>query len=198
MASGSAIESQQKKSAFDGNGWYQYAQKIPSPNYNIRPDRSDISLIVIHSICLPPLAGAQQYGSNLYVEQFFCNKLESSTHPYFAEIKNLEVSAHFYIKRNGDLIQFVATEHRAWHAGISVFEGRENCNDFSIGIELEGMDTDSFTNEQYQSLVTLSQHLIATYPKLNKKKITGHSDIAPGRKTDPGTGFDWPRFLEQL
>jgi AmpD protein len=171
------------------DGWLAAAARCCSPNCNQRPDASDISLLVIHNISLPP----GEYGTGC-VQQFFCNALDCDTHPYFEEIRNLEVSSHLLIERNGKLTQFVAFDERAWHAGVSEFCGRENCNDFSIGIELEGCDTEAYTDAQYKSLVAVTGELMRIYPAITRDRITGHSDIAPGRKTDPGPAFDWDRY----
>lgn len=149
----------------------------------------DISLIVIHNISLPP--GEFDNGC---VEQFFCNQLDHRSHPYFGEIEGMKVSAHFLIDRQGQVIQFVPLHKRAWHAGVSSFKGRDACNDFSIGIELEGTDTEPYTCRQYRSLIALTRTLMQTYPQITAERIVGHSDIAPGRKTDPGLAFDWNKF----
>ena len=166
---------------------------LNSPNFNKRPEKSDISLIVIHSISLPP----EVYGNN-YVEDFFMNKLNISDHDYFNEIKDIRVSSHIYIKRTGEMIQFVPLNMRAWHAGESCYKGIDDCNNYSIGIELEGTDNDHFSNQQYQSLIQISKLIIKNYPKINKNTIVGHSDISPGRKTDPGNKFEWRRYLDAL
>lgn len=166
---------------------------VPSPNHGERPDTEDISLMVFHSISLPP----GEYRGDA-VERFFMNELPADEHPYFEEIAELTVSAHLFIRRTGEIIQFVPFNRRAWHAGRSIYQGRENCNDFSIGIELEGTDTDVFEHAQYQALVDVVNTLVEYYPKLSAEHITGHSDIAPGRKTDPGTGFDWQVFRKML
>jgi AmpD protein len=159
--------------------------QCPSPNKDTRPEPMSIDLVVIHSISLPP----GQYGSGA-IEQFFQNKLDKTQHPYFEEIHRLKVSSHILIKRSGEIVQFVPFNERAWHAGQSNYQGRECCNDFSIGIELEGSDTDPFEEAQYQQLTQLISTLQLCYPAISDN-VTGHSDIAPGRKTDPGTGFDW-------
>ena len=164
---------------------------LKSPNFNNRPAEENISLIVIHSISLPP----KQYGGS-YVEEFFLNNLNISDHESFKEIQDLKVSSHLYIKRDGEIIQFVPFNKRAWHAGDSVFKGVPNCNDFSIGIELEGTDNDIFSEEQYNSLVLATKEIIKKYPLISKYNITGHSDIAPSRKTDPGNKFDWEKYLK--
>lgn len=155
---------------------------IPSPNHDARPE-PEISLIVIHNISLPP----KQYGGNGIVE-LFTNQLNPDEHPYYREIHTLRVSSHFLIRRDGKLIQFVACLQRAWHAGQSAWQGRERCNDFSVGIELEGCDDEGFTPAQYKTLNRLIAGLRANYPI---RGVVGHSDIAPGRKTDPGPFFDW-------
>ena len=166
---------------------------IRSPNFNERSQNSSIKLIVIHAISLPP----KEYGGD-YVENFFLNKLKISDHEYFKEIKDLKVSSHLYIKRDGEIIQFVPFDKRAWHAGESSFNGEFDCNDFSIGIELEGSDCDNFTSHQYQVLIDVTKLLINEYPDVKKNSIKGHSDIAPGRKTDPGDGFEWTRYLSKI
>ena len=166
---------------------------IRSPNFNERSQNSSIKLIVIHAISLPP----KEYGGD-YVENFFLNKLKISDHEYFKEIKDLKVSSHLYIKRDGEIIQFVPFDKRAWHAGESSFNGEFDCNDFSIGIELEGSDCDNFTDHQYQVLIDVTKLLMNEYPDVKKNSIKGHSDIAPGRKTDPGDGFEWTRYLSKI
>ena len=166
---------------------------IPSPNFDDRPDRSDVSVLVIHAISLPP-----DCYHNHYVEDLFTNCLDPGVHPYFEKIAGLALSAHFYIKRKGQLIQFVPTHHRAWHAGESAFRGRPRVNNFSIGIELEGSAHDEFESAQYLNLARLTSCLLSAYPKITLDNITGHSDITPGRKTDPGPRFDWSRYRELL
>lgn len=161
------------------------AQQILSPNHDVRPADTTISMVVIHNISLPP----QQYGSNSVIE-LFTNQLDPEAHPYYREIYQLKVSSHFFIRRDGSLLQFVPCSLRAWHAGVSSWEGRERCNDYSIGIELEGSDFEPFEDAQYVTLNTLLDTLKQAYPIQN---IVGHSDIAPGRKTDPGPYFDWQR-----
>ena len=160
-------------------------KQVPSPNINQRPD-GGISLIVIHNISLPP-----NEFDNDYIEQFFTNQLDFTAQPYFQTLVGTEVSAHLLIKRNGKIIQFVPFDKRAWHAGQSNFAGRENCNDFSIGIELEGSDNLAYEAVQYQVLKTTAEKLKSHYPITD---IVGHSDIAPGRKTDPGDAFDWSKI----
>ena len=166
---------------------------IKSPNFNERSENYSIKLLVIHAISLPP----KEYGGD-YVEKFFLNKLKISDHEYFKEIKDLKVSSHLYIKRDGEIIQFVPFNKRAWHAGESSFNGEFDCNDFSIGIELEGSDCDKFTDHQYQVLIDVTKQLMKKYPDIKKNSIKGHSDIAPGRKTDPGDKFEWTRYLSKI
>lgn len=167
------------------SGWCAGIAHCPSPNFNPRP-LGEVSLLVIHNISLPP----GQFGTGK-VQALFQNRLDADEHPYFAGIANLQVSAHFLIERNGAVTQFVSCNDRAWHAGQSRFAGRENCNDFSLGIELEGTDDLPFTAAQYEVLVELIRQLQAVYPAISLERICGHSDIAPGRKTDPGPAFDW-------
>ncbi len=175
------------------NGWLNDAVACPSPNFNARPAGANISLLVIHNISLPP----GQFGGG-HIERFFQNQLDASLHPYFKTIESLEVSAHLLIDREGELRQFVSFEDRAWHAGRSHFEGCDECNDFSIGIELEGDDNTPYTDAQYQRLAVVTEALKAAYPAINNERICGHSDIAPERKTDPGPAFDWPRYKGAL
>ncbi|WP_020207951.1 1,6-anhydro-N-acetylmuramyl-L-alanine amidase AmpD [Gilvimarinus chinensis] len=174
-------------------GWFLGVEHCLSPNYGERPDGVDISLLVIHNISLPP--GEYENGC---IQRFFTNKLDADAHPYFAEIAHLQVSAHALITRSGELIQFVDLNKRAWHAGRSCFAGVEECNDYSIGIELEGTDCDPYTDAQYRTLSQVTQAIMHHYPSITLDRITGHSDIAPGRKTDPGESFDWTRFLQAL
>ncbi|MEK9654162.1 MAG: 1,6-anhydro-N-acetylmuramyl-L-alanine amidase AmpD [Halieaceae bacterium] len=170
------------------SGWLDAARRVESPNYNERPAGIRPKLIVVHGISLPPGC----YGGG-EIESFFCNALNAEDHPYFAEISGLQVSAHFLIYRTGELVQFVDTESRAWHAGVSEWRGRENCNDFSIGIELEGCDDEPYADFQYSVLNQLIQALQNQYPLIQRDAIVGHCEIAPGRKTDPGPAFDWSR-----
>jgi N-acetyl-anhydromuramoyl-L-alanine amidase len=163
-----------------------------SPNQDDRPDPADISGIVIHNISLPP----GEFGGG-WVDDLFLNKLDPNAHPYFAEISHLRVSTHILIRRNGELIQYVPFDKRAWHAGLSSWDARERCNDFTIGIELEGCDDNNFEQVQYQQLSELIVTLCDSYPLLTTDKIKGHSDISPGRKTDPGPFFDWD-YLHSL
>jgi AmpD protein len=169
------------------------ADYVPSPNMDDRPEGTDINLLVVHSISLPP----GEYGGNR-IEQLFTNSLPAHEHPYFRQIHQLEVSAHALIKRDGSIIQFVPFDKRAWHAGESCYQGNQRCNDFSIGIELEGTDTDAFEISQYRALVELVKALCQLYPSITAERIAGHSDIAPGRKTDPGSGFDWKKLSTLL
>ena len=173
-------------------GWFDGINHCPSPNFNERP-QGEVSLLVSHNISLPP----GQFGTGK-VQAFFCNRLDSQEHPYFREIAGLQVSAHFLLERSGDVIQFVSCLNRAWHAGISCFAGRENCNDFSLGIELEGTDDQPYSDLQYAALGKLVSLLQLYYPQITRQRICGHSDIAPGRKTDPGPAFDWPRLFALL
>jgi len=174
-------------------GWLQQAEIVPSPNCEPRPAACEPELLVIHNISLPP----GHYGGDC-IERFFTNCLDWEEHPFFDEIRGVQVSAHLLIKRGGDLLQFVNFCDRAWHAGLSCYQGRDNCNDFSIGIELEGADDDPYTDQQYLALVAVSELLIEHYPGLRANGIVGHSDIAPGRKTDPGPAFDWGRYRSAL
>jgi AmpD protein len=170
--------------------WLTGVTQIPSPNFDERTNPLDISLLVIHCISLPP----GEFGHD-YIDQLFCNQLNPETHPYFKGIYQLTVSAHLLIKRSGEIVQYVGFDKRAWHAGQSSYEGRERCNDFSIGIELEGIESIAYTAEQYAQLAVVTQLLLKTYPELSLQRITGHCDIAPGRKTDPGAAFEWQRFF---
>jgi len=170
-------------------GLLNCAIQIESPNYDLRTDETDISLIVIHGISLPPA----EFGGG-YVEQFFTNTLDCTQHPYFEEIKEIKVSSHLLIDREGTVKQFVPFNKRAWHAGVSQYKERDCCNDFSIGIELEGADDIEYSDIQYTVLQQVCQCLTATYTGILKDNIVGHCDIAPGRKTDPGESFDWQRF----
>jgi AmpD protein len=170
---------------FDAAGWLAAARQIPSPNCDARPEGGAIELIVLHNIALPPGV----FDGDAVID-LFLNRLDWDAHPYYQGIRDIKVSAHFFIRRDGELIQFVPCSLRAWHAGVSCWDERERCNDFSIGIELEGTDDQPFTEAQYASLVPLLAALKQRYPI---KAVVGHSDIAPGRKTDPGACFDWER-----
>lgn len=175
-------------SGLDSAGWLDGAEHIPSPNCDERPAGQAIRLIVIHAISLPP----GEYGGD-GIERLFTNRLDPNGHPYFQEIQSLRVSAHFLIRRDGGLFQFVPCEKRAWHAGISAWRGNQKCNDFSIGIELEGCDEDGYEARQYRMLSRLIRLLKQRYPV---EAVVGHSDIAPGRKIDPGPKFEWARLHE--
>lgn len=174
-------------------GLLREAKYSHSPNFDERPNGCDIDLLVIHSISLPP----GQYGTD-DVKAFFSNTLDASKHPYFQTIAHLKVSSHLFIRRDGEVWQFVPFHKRAWHAGQSCFAGRENCNHFSIGIELEGTDADAYTKVQYEQLAAVTQAILKAYPAINLSNIVGHSDIAPSRKTDPGEGFDWGHYRQLL
>jgi N-acetyl-anhydromuramoyl-L-alanine amidase len=175
------------------NGWLCSASEVPSPNIDSRPDVADISLLVIHNISLPP----NQFGGD-YIKQFFSNCLDPHEDEYFAQICDLKVSAHLLIDRLGNLTQFAPFTARAWHAGVSQFDRRENCNDFSIGIEMEGADNIAYTDLQYEMLAAVTRVLCAQYPLITADRIVGHNHIAPGRKTDPGEAFDWNRYQQML
>ena len=174
------------------DGWLSPATRLPSPHHNARP-QGDVSLLVIHGISLPP----GEFGGP-WIGDLFLGRLDPEAHPYFAGIASLQVSAHCLIRRDGELVQFVSFDERAWHAGVSEFAGRAACNDFSIGIELEGTDTSGYTEAQYRKLAAVSRCLMHHYPDITPERIVGHSDIAPGRKTDPGTGFDWALYRAML
>jgi AmpD protein len=171
-------------------GWHSAARHVDSPNFGPRPFEANIDLIVLHSISLPP----GQYGGP-EIEAFFTNTLNWDAHPYFQQIRGMAVSAHFVIRRTGELLQFVSSDDRAWHAGTSHYRGRDNCNDDSIGIELEGLEGDTFTQDQYTQLQKLCEDIAIAYPIAH---IAGHEHIAPGRKQDPGSGFDWGFLQHKL
>lgn len=171
-------------------GWWSRALRMDSPNFGERPSHAQVDLLVIHSISLPPGV----YGGT-EIEALFTNQLDWDAHPYFSQIRNMQVSSHFVIRRNGDLMQFVSCEKRAWHAGVSHYRGRDNCNDDSIGIELEGLEGELFESAQYDTLSVLCTELVNHYSIAH---IAGHEDIAPGRKSDPGAGFDWQLLREKL
>ncbi len=164
-----------------------------SPNFTERPQGEEISLLVIHNISLPP----GEYGGD-YIDDLFCNCLDHSAHPYFRDLKDLRVSSHLLINRQGELTQYVPFDMKAHHAGESSFQGRQQCNDFSIGIELEGCDEEPFSDNQYAALAEITRLLMSYYPGIKEDRITGHSDIAPSRKTDPGPCFDWDRYLRSI
>ena len=169
-------------------GWCRLARAVHSPNFGPRPPRTAVDLLVLHSISLPP----GEYGGP-YIEQLFTNTLDFDAHPYFQSIRGLQVSAHFVVRRDGSILQFVSCDDRAWHAGVSSWNGRSQCNDNSIGIELEGLEGHTFAPEQYPALAQLALAIAAQYPIA---QVVGHEHIAPGRKHDPGAGFDW-RDLQQ-
>ena len=175
-------------------GWIAAARRVRSPNCDSRPAGSEISLVVLHSISLPRGRYGKVSGGSA-IERLFTNRLDTAAHPSFADLAGLRVSSHFLIYRDGELVQFVPLQQRAWHAGASGWRGRERCNDFSVGIELEGVDDGRFAAAQYASLVVLLRKLQAVLPL---QDIAAHSDVAPGRKSDPGAQFDWARFLRQL
>jgi len=175
---------------FDPAGWLQRARRIPSPNCDVRPAGTSISLLVLHNICLPPY----EFGGDGVID-LFCNRLDPRAHPFYAGLAGVEVSSHFFIRRDGELIQFVPCSLRAWHAGTSTWRDMQRCNDFSIGVELEGSDFVPFRDAQYRQLVGLTRELQGEYPI---QDIAGHSDISSGRKTDPGPFFDWVRYRSQI
>lgn len=172
------------------NGWYRHARRMASPNYGPRPVDAVVDLLVVHSISLPP----GRYGGD-EVQRLFTNTLDWNAHPYFKTIEGVQVSAHFYVRRDGQLWQFVSCDERAWHAGVSQYRGRANCNDDSIGIELEGLEGAPFEAEQYESLASLCAAVAQHYPI---QHVAGHEHIAPGRKGDPGAGFQWSRLQDAL
>lgn len=174
---------------WDG-GWYRFARRLDSPNFGPRPPGAVVDLLLIHSISLPP----GQYGGD-EVQRLFTNTLDWNAHPYFKSIEGMQVSSHFYIRRNGELWQFVSCDERAWHAGVSSYRGRDNCNDDSVGIELEGLEGASFEAGQYETLGSLCAALGQRYPV---QHIAGHEHVAPGRKADPGPGFQWPVLQQTL
>ena len=178
----------------DDNGeWLTGARVVASPNCDDRPNISEIDLLVIHGISLPP----KEYGGD-YIDQLFTNTLDANGHPYFAEIHHLRVSSHLLINREGELTQYVPFIKRAWHAGVSSFCGREQCNDYAIGIELEGCDDEAYCNAQYETLAQVTDLICQRWQKITKDRIVGHSDIAPGRKTDPGPAFDKDYYFSLL
>lgn len=174
-------------------GWLPQVRRVDSPNFSERPDGARIDLLVIHNISLPPgeLGGP-------WVEQLFCGRLDAGAHPYFATIANNPVSAHLFIRRDGEAVQFVDLCKRAWHAGRSCWQGRAECNDYAIGIELEGTDDMAFTDAQYLRLAELTSEIMRRFPAITAERLVGHSDVAPGRKTDPGPAFDWDRYRRLL
>jgi AmpD protein len=175
------------------DGLLSNARLVPSPNCDERPDCDDISLIVIHGISLPP----GEYGGH-WIDDLFTNRLDTGAHPYFSELEELCVSSHLLIRRDGEMVQYVPFNKRAWHAGESCYDGCSACNDFSIGIELEGLDDEPYTPVQYERLAVVIRALVQAFPRLSYERIVGHSDIAPGRKTDPGPAFDWQCLRDRL
>jgi len=171
-------------------GWWRGARRCPSPNFGPRPAGAVVSLVVIHSISLPPGV----YGGDA-IERLFTNRLDWDAHPYYGQIRGRQVSAHFVIRRDGELVQFVSCDERAWHAGVSSWRGQDNCNDFSIGIELEGLEGETFEAPQYAALATLLRAVAARWPI---SAVAGHEHVAPGRKIDPGPGFDWAALQAAL
>ncbi len=171
-------------------GWWSGAQRRPSPNFGPRPGAQAPNLLIVHSISLPPGV----YGGD-EIERLFTNRLDWDAHPYFETIRGLEVSAHFLLRRDGTCLQFVSCDERAWHAGRSHWQGRDNCNDFSVGVELEGLEGGLFEPAQYRQLARLTRALAAIYPIA---EVVGHEHVAPGRKADPGPGFDWARLRREL
>jgi AmpD protein len=177
----------------NGDDWIDWARHCPSPNQDARPEDCIIDLLVIHNISLPP----GEFGGP-WIDALFSNQLPAAAHPFFAEITALRVSSHLLIRRDGELVQYVPLQRRAWHAGVSCFDGRERCNDFSIGIELEGTDQIPYSDPQYTSLARASREIMQHYPAITPERITGHADIAPERKSDPGPAFDWSRYRRML
>lgn len=180
------LRSPPRRLAIDTDGYAKLARQVPSPNRDARPAGVHVTLVIIHGISLPP----GEFGGDAIV-QLFTNRLDPAAHPYYATIAHLHLSAHFLVRRDGRLLQFVSCDERAWHAGVSRFRGRTHCNDFSIGIELEGTDDLPYENAQYVMLSRLLKALARRYPI---QHVTGHRDVAPGRKTDPGPAFDWPKL----
>ncbi len=174
---------------FDALGWLSGVRRVASPNHDARPAHTPVTLLVIHNISLPP----DEFGGPA-IAQFFTNTLDCDAHPYYAQLRGVKVSSHFLVRRDGGVVQFVPCNRRAWHAGVSEWQGRTRCNDFSIGIELEGSDSVPYDSPQYKALSRLTRYLKRRYPI---RDIVGHADIAPVRKTDPGPFFDWERYLEQ-
>lgn len=177
-------------SALAHTGWHPHARRVNSPNSDARPSGMSVALLVIHNISLPP-----GRFSGTAIEELFTNRLDPDAHPYFRQIAGLRVSAHFLIRRNGDLLQFVCCNERAWHAGVSIWRGRPRCNDFSIGIEVEGTDSTPYTSRQYARLARLTRALVGAFPEI--AGMAGHDEVAPGRKTDPGRSFDWGRLVHE-
>ena len=180
-------------SELDDQGWLQSARRVESPNFDDRPAACAPEVLIIHSISLPP-----GKFSGPGVEQLFTNRLNPVCDPYYPQLSGLRVSSHFFLRRDGELVQYVSTSKRAWHCGLSTCQGRQSVNDFSIGVELEGLDNSFFEDVQYQELLSLTICLQKHYPAIKNKNIFGHQHIAPGRKADPGSGFDWYYYLSSL
>ena len=180
-------------SQVDPAGWYPGARRVPSPNCDDRPAGVVADLVVLHGISLPP----GEFGGP-WIDALFTNTLPPDQHPYFAGVASLKVSAHALVRRDGEVVQYVPFQRRAWHAGVSSWQGRERCNDYSVGIELEGTDAAPYESAQYTALARLLAALMRTWPSLTPARIVGHSDVAPGRKTDPGVSFDWPLLRTRL
>lgn len=186
----------------DNDIWLTNVNRLPTNHCDDRECKLDslhryVDLLVIHNISLPPARHEGDFADG-FVEQFFTGELDPDKHPYFQSIADMRVSSHLYIKRNGDVVQFVPLNKRAWHAGVSSFKGRSKCNDFSIGIELQGADHIPYTKAQYDSLVTTTKQIQQLFGNINKEHVVGHCDIAPGRKTDPGSSFDWDRYKTKI
>jgi AmpD protein len=179
--------------AITAEGWLTRARRAPSPNFDVRPAGTAIDLLVIHGISLPP----GRFGEP-YIEDFFLNRLDHAADPFFQGLRGVRVSSHALVRRDGELVQFVPLDKRAWHAGVSRFAGRVRCNDFSVGIELEGTDMIPYEAAQYRCLAQVTRALMRHYPGIDARRIAGHSDIASGRKTDPGEAFDWGYFFGLL
>ena len=177
----------------DGGNWLREARRCPSPNHDARPAGVAVDLLVVHGISLPP----GQFGGP-FVDDLFCNRLDPNAHPYFRDIAGLRVSAHLLVRRDGGLVQYVPFAARAWHAGVSVFQGRARCNDYSIGVELEGTDDTPYTDAQYDRLGVFARLALRRWPGMERDRIVGHCHVAPGRKTDPGDAFDWQRLRAAL
>nr|VFK42986.1 MAG: AmpD protein [Candidatus Kentron sp. TC] len=173
--------------------WLEGVRRIPSPNFDERPEGRAVELLVIHGISLPP----GEFGG-CFIDDLFLNRLDPDAHPFFRAVSKLRVSSHALVRRDGEVVQYVPFHRRAWHAGRSAFNGKTDCNDFSIGIELEGCDQSPYERIQYRRLAGLVRSLMSRYPAITLERIKGHSDIAPGRKTDPGPGFDWNLFRRLL
>jgi N-acetyl-anhydromuramoyl-L-alanine amidase len=189
MAAPEADTPRRIETGIDEAGWLSSARRRLSPNQDHRPSGTRIDLLVIHNISLPP-----GNFSGDWIDDLFLDRLDPRAHPYFMQIAGLRVSAHLLIRRTGEVVQYVAFGQRAWHAGISSFEGRDRCNDFSIGIELEGADDIPFADVQYERLADCTRRIMLRYPHITEGRIAGHDEIAPGRKTDPGPAFDWDRY----